>query len=165
MNLSVLPKHSHHLFEGILPVKTGVRQIAFFPLPFGQPPVIKQFFCVLDDERDNGVVQTLLERNQSPHSAVPVLEGMDALKIVMEANNIVDADRMKSFVCRKECIHLSRHFSRCGGFAPADHICSFLIVADGEPAKRVILRVLFQDAVQFLLLSYAFRSNFLGALQ
>ena len=111
------------------------------------------------------MAQTLLERNQSPHSAVPVLEGMEVLKIVMEANNIVDADRMKRFVCRKKCIHPRRHFSRCGGFATADHISPLLIVADGEPAKRGILCALFQDAVQFLLLSYAFRSNFLGALQ
>ena len=97
LNLSVLPKHSHHLFEGILPVKTGVRQIAFFLLPFGQPPVIKRFFGVLDDEWDNGVAQAFLECNQSSYSAVPVLEGMDALKIVMKPDNVMYRDRMKRY--------------------------------------------------------------------
>ena len=38
----------------------------FIALPFAQPPVIKQFFCVLDDERDNGVAQAHDRRSSHP---------------------------------------------------------------------------------------------------
>ena len=82
-------EHSHQLFECVLSIQAGIRQIAFFRFPLGESTVIEHLFEILDDKRNNTKAQTFFQRNQSTDSAVAILEWMDPFKLVMETDNVV----------------------------------------------------------------------------
>lgn len=104
-------KHIQQSNECILSVQTGVCQPAFLVSPLGQPAVIESLFAVLNDERDNVVVQALLQSNQSANSAVSILERVDVFKLSMECDHILNrylcivqtAERRASFSSRRIC--------------------------------------------------------------
>ena len=83
-------KHGKKTLKCILTIKAGIDQIASFILPFGKPTVVKCLFCIFDDKRHDPIVQAFLQGDQAPDSAVAVLKRMDALKIVVEGNDILD---------------------------------------------------------------------------
>ena len=82
-------KHRQQPLEGILPVETGIREPALFGFPFGQSPVVKSLFAVLDEEGNNVEPQALLQRDQPPDPAVAVLEGVDLLKFRVEGDDVL----------------------------------------------------------------------------
>ena len=77
LSLYINVKHGEKALEGVLTVKTGVDQIAFFILPFGKAAVVKRLFRVFDDERYDAIVQAFLQRDQTPDSAIAILKRMD----------------------------------------------------------------------------------------
>ena len=85
-------KHPQQPLERVLPVQTGIREPALFIIPFGQTPVVKRLFAVLNEEGNNVEPQALFQRDQPPDSAVSVLEGVDLLKFRVECDDIVDRD-------------------------------------------------------------------------
>jgi hypothetical protein len=85
-------KHRQQPLEGILPVETGIREPALFGFPFGQSPVVKSLFAVLDEEGNNVEPQALLQRDQPPDPAVAVLEGVDLLKFRVEGDDVLYRD-------------------------------------------------------------------------
>ena len=123
-------KHSEKTFEAVLTVKAGIYQIAFFVLPFGKTAVVKRLFSILNDERHDVIMQTFLQGNQTPDSAVAVLKRMDAFKVVMEGNNILDGFGM---ISRQQRFHTRRYILRLDGFQTTDRIGSLLIITHRKP--------------------------------
>ena len=54
--------------------RTSIRQITFFMAPFLQSAVIKHFQIILNNKRNNIIVQALFEHNQSADTAVVIWE-------------------------------------------------------------------------------------------
>ena len=75
-------------FITILGCKASVGQIAIDVPPLTQSSVVEHFQFVGNDKGNVPVVQTLLEHQQSPYTAIAVLKGMDSLKTHMEAKNV-----------------------------------------------------------------------------
>ena len=67
-------KHGEKALEAVLTVKAGIYQIAFFILPLGKAAVVKRLFRVFDDKWHDVIMQTFLQGNQTPDSAVAALK-------------------------------------------------------------------------------------------
>ena len=62
--------------KAILGSEAGVHKEAFFVVPFFEAAVVEQFQIVLNDKRNNIMLQALFEEDQAAHTAISVLEGM-----------------------------------------------------------------------------------------
>ena len=80
------PEILHQCAILVLCREAGVEQVAIHPPPLPQPAIVKRLQAVGDDEGDNGVVEALLEEDQSANTPVAVLEGVDGLEAVMEVD-------------------------------------------------------------------------------
>ena len=58
-------------------------------VPFFEAAVVEQLQIILDDERDNVMLQAFLKKDQSAYTAISVLEGMDAFKGHMEGYDVL----------------------------------------------------------------------------
>ena len=133
LSLYINVKKCEKTSECVLTVKTGVDQIAFFVLPFGKAAVVKRLFSVFDDERYDAIVQAFLQRDQTPDSAIAILKRMDALKVVVKSNNIIDSNHINRRIGGQQCLHTRRYILRLDGFPTADHIGSLLIITNCKP--------------------------------
>lgn len=66
------PKIIQICFIFVLCGQTGIRQIAFFIVPFFQSSIIEHLQIVLNDKRNNIIFQALLEHNQSAYTTIPI---------------------------------------------------------------------------------------------
>ena len=71
--------------EAVLGGEAGVHEVAFDLVPFFDAAVVEQFQIILDDERDNIMLQALLKEDQTAYTAISILEGMDTFKCHTEA--------------------------------------------------------------------------------
>ena len=74
--------------EAILRGQAGVHEIVLFAVPLLQPAIVKELQIILDDERNDVMLQTLLEQDQPTDASVPVLKRMDALKGDVERDQV-----------------------------------------------------------------------------
>ena len=72
------------LLKSVLRRKAGISQAVSLVLPFLQATVVEYLDVVLDDKRHDVVTQAFFEMEQSPDSAVAVLERVNSLKAVVE---------------------------------------------------------------------------------
>ena len=72
----------------VLRCEAGVGEIAVDVAPFAKTAVVKQFQVIRDDERDDAVRQAFLEQDQSPHTAIAVLERMDPLELLVKVDEV-----------------------------------------------------------------------------
>ena len=49
-------------------------------IPFLETPVVEQLQVILDDKGDDVMLQTLLKKDQTAHTAISILEGMNPFK-------------------------------------------------------------------------------------
>ena len=89
------------------------------------------------------MAQAFFQCDKAPDPAIAVLKGMNLFKLCVERNNIVYRHFWFAVVPRKELLHFFRNFARRCCFLPAHHIRPFLILPDGEPGQRRILRIVF----------------------
>lgn len=54
-----------------------------------KPTIIKQLDVIGDDEWYNVVGQTLFEHDQSAHTSIAILEGVNEFELLMEVQNVV----------------------------------------------------------------------------
>lgn len=83
-------EHRHQPPESVLLIQAGIRQIAFFPIPFGQASIIVHLLGIYDNEWDEPETQALLQCDKSPDPSIAVLKRMNALEFAMKTNDIVD---------------------------------------------------------------------------
>ena len=72
----------------ILGGEAGVGEVAFFIVPFAETAVVVPFQVVFDNERDDVVFQTFFEHDETAHSAIAILEGVNALEFHVEIENV-----------------------------------------------------------------------------
>ena len=133
LSLYINVKHGEKALEGVLTVKAGIDQIAFFILPLGKAAVVKRLFSIFYDERYDAIVQAFLQRDQAPDSAIAVLKRMDALKVVVKSNNIIDSNYISRRIGSQQRLHTRRYIFRLRGFPTADHIGPFFIITNRKP--------------------------------
>ena len=75
-------------FVVVLCCEAGIGEIAVDMAPFAKTAVVKQFQVVRDDERDDSVSQAFLEQDQTPHTAISVLERMDPLELLVKVDEV-----------------------------------------------------------------------------
>ncbi len=56
--------------------------------PFAEAAVVEEFEFFGDDEGDDVAGKTFLEHHQAADAAVAVLEGMDALELAVEVDDV-----------------------------------------------------------------------------
>ena len=56
--------------------------------PFAEAAVVEEFEFFGDDEGDKAAREALLEHHQTAYTAVAVLEGMDALELAVEVDDV-----------------------------------------------------------------------------
>ena len=66
--------------EAVLGSQAGVHQEAPLMIPFLETPVVEQLQVILDDKGDDVMLQTLLKKDQTAHTAISILEGMNPFK-------------------------------------------------------------------------------------
>ena len=147
--LSLYFKHIQQAAESVLAVQAGIGQPASFVLPFGQAPVVVQLLVILDEEGDDAMAETLLEGDEPADPAVAVLERMNALKLPVKPNDVVDGDGLGGLISGEQVFHAGGNILWLGGLKATDHVGALLVVAHSEPRQSGILGSLFQDAVQF----------------
>lgn len=105
--LTYNPEILQILFKFILCSQTSIRQITFFIIPLFQSTIIKQFQIILNDKRNNIIVQTFLEHNQSSDTTVTI-----SLCQVWDKNFINTCSVVKSkkpyLIYINNCLHSSR---------------------------------------------------------
>lgn len=57
--------------------------------PFAKAAIVEEFELFGDDEGDDAAGEALLEHHQTTYAAVAVLEGMDALELAVEVDDII----------------------------------------------------------------------------
>ena len=119
-------------------------------IPLVQPPVVKQLEILVDDEGHDAVGKALLEHDKPTHAAVAVLEGMNALKSVVERHDVFKSFIRKGIVVRKQRLHLRCDLLGRRGFLSPDLIGKFLILPDAEPRAATVGGTRLENAVQLL---------------
>lgn len=77
--------------------------------------------------------EAFFKHNKSADTSVTILEGVDALKLNMELNNIFKLYILFAVIIGKKFFHFSRHiFGQCCFFA-ADLVRQLFIIADRKP--------------------------------
>ena len=84
LNLEVVEQR----FVVVLCREAGVGEIAVDMAPFAEAPLVKQFQVIRDDEWDDSVRQAFLEQDQTPHTAISVLERMDPLELLVKVDEV-----------------------------------------------------------------------------
>ena len=57
-------------------------------VPFFKAAVVEQLQVILDDKRNDIVLQAFLKKDQAAHTAISVLEGMYAFKSYVEGDDV-----------------------------------------------------------------------------
>lgn len=117
----------------ILGGQEGIHQIPLLLIPLGQTPVVKVFQIILDDEGDNIMLQTLLEEDQPPHTAVAVLEGVDTLEGHMEGHDVLKGLGGQRIVACQQFPHFRSNILREGCVTAAHLVGELLVFAHGKP--------------------------------
>ena len=94
--------------KAVLGGEAGVHEVAFDLVPFFETAVVEQFQIILDDERDNIMLQALLKEDQTAYTAISILEGMDALKGYVEGYDVLKG-------LRGQCIIVCQQFANLIG--------------------------------------------------
>ena len=92
------PKVIQVSLKAILGGEAGVHKEAFFVIPFFKTAVVEQLQIVLNDKRNNIMLQALLKEDQAAYTAISVLEGMDAFKSHMEGYDVLKGLRGQSII-------------------------------------------------------------------
>ena len=115
-----------------------IRKIAIFMSPFLQAAIIKQLQIIFDDKWNDTVLQAFLEKDQTPNSAVAVLEGVNPLKMDVEINQVIQSFCVTAVVLRQQIPHSVRHLFRHRRFHSAHFVGHFFVIAYGKPVLMAV---------------------------
>ena len=95
--------------------------------------VVIQTQFVGDDKGHLRVLQTLPEKQQTPHAAIAVLEWMDTLETHMEIQNIVERNLFECVVVRQQNFYMAMNLFGRDGLLFAYLVGKAFVVPHGEP--------------------------------
>ena len=136
--------------EIILSGEAGVYKVALLFLPFGKALVIVHFRAFVNDEGNEVLLQAFFKENQSAHTAVSVLEGMDGLKAIVKLYYIAEGLFFYGIVPFKECTHFPCHMLGWCGFPVTNLIWNSFVITYLKPLKTAIACSCFQDKMKLL---------------
>ena len=106
--------------------------------PFLQATIIKQLQIVLNDKWDDSILQAFLEKDQTPDSAVAVLERVNPLKTDMEINQVTQRFCVTAVLLRQQIPHPVCYLLRRCGFHTAHFVGHFFVITHSEPALAAV---------------------------
>lgn len=112
--------------------------------------VIKQLDVFGDDEWYNVVGQTLLEHDQSAHTSIAILEGVDEFELLMEVQNIVKGLHLFIPIFFYQIRHSGVNLLGQARLYSSHLVWQFFVVTDIEPRFCAIGGSSFENAVEFL---------------
>ena len=148
VNFSTYLKIIQQGFILILCGKTGVTKVTIGVAPLLKPPVVEQTKLLGNDERHDASLQAHPEHEQSAHTPIPILEGVDALKTHMEIQHIIQLGFLYRLVISHQLLHLPVHILGQGSFHATHLVRELLIVAHTEPGLFTVRSIGFQDDMQ-----------------
>ena len=117
----------------ILRRQTSVEEIAVDLSPFLEPAIIVELQLFAYDERNDVVSKALLEHKESSDPAVPVLEGVYALELAMQINDVFKRHGSFCIVLFQQSCHLFVDLLRRASLVASYLVWKFLIVSHFEP--------------------------------
>ena len=132
------PKVVQISFKAILGSEAGVHEESFFTIPFFKSTIVEQLQVILNNKRDNVMLQTLLKEDQAAYTAISVLEGMDTFKNHMEGYDVLKGLRRQCILVCQQLSHFTGNiFGKCGVIT-ANLIGQLLVVTHNEPILTAV---------------------------
>ena len=108
------------LQQNLIPIlcrQTSISQISFNVWPLLHTTVVEQFQIIGNDERKMSICHAFLEHDESPYTAVSVLEGVDTFETMMQVQNVIERLLFLGIVFFEQCFHFLAYILRKTGFS------------------------------------------------
>lgn len=129
------PEFTQPYFKIILGGEAGVAEVAGELGPVGEASVVEDLEGICDDKGDNVVREAFFEHDETPDTAVAILEGVNALECVVEVQNIIEGLLFYALVAGDELLQLLMHEVGWRGIHAADFIFYAFIGTDSKPTE------------------------------
>ena len=122
----------------VLAGKASVGEITVDMAPFAEAAVVEEFEFFGDDEWGKAVGKALLEHHQAAYSAVAVLEGVDALELAVEVDDVFQRLLLLGVIGLEQGGHLCMDLFRRAGFVATDFVGQAFVFAHFEPILTAV---------------------------
>lgn len=125
-------------FEVVLGGQARIHEVAFYPRPVAQTPIVEHLQLVCYDERHEAETETFAEHYQSSYPAIAVLKRMNRLEPLVEINNILERRVFPAGVFFQQRLDFAVDILRFRRVVATNLVWQFLVITDLEPCSTFI---------------------------